>query len=196
MMDKALLTIKDVTEYLKLNRMTIYRMVQKGDLPAVKIAGEWRFDKVLIDKWLEGKLKKVKEPAMAEQTIKEEPKKPEKTVLVVDDEKDICDFFIYLLMHEGYHVQYATNGQKALNMIKEVKPDLILLDLEMPGMDGFEVLKELRKINSSTPVIILTEYGELDLNIKATRLGVHNCITKPFDLEKTKRAIEEAVEEL
>ncbi|MFH1854391.1 MAG: response regulator [Candidatus Omnitrophota bacterium] len=182
------MTIKDVTDYLKINRMTAYKLAKEGQLPAVKIAGEWRFDKTLIDNWLK---EKFNIPRVLTEHLKEGEGK---TVLIIDDEKDICDFFSYLLGQEGYCVEKATNGQKALNMVKEKRPDLILLDLKMPGMDGFEVLEELKKINGRIPIIILSDYGELDLSIKATRLGAHNCITKPFNLEKTKRAIEEAIE--
>lgn len=187
-MQQNLMTIKDLTKYLKLNRMTVYKLAKEGALPAVKIAGEWRFDKAMIDNWLKDKF------GLPAQIKGEAIEKAAKTILVVDDEKDICDYFAHCLEKEGYRVETATNGQKALKLVKESSPVLILLDLKMPGMDGIEVLEELRKIGSTAPVIALSAYGELDLNIKATRLGSHNCIAKPFNWDMIKGVIEEAIE--
>jgi len=187
-MQQELMTIKEVTEYLKLNRMTIYKLAKEGELPAVKIAGEWRFDKALICNWLN---EKFGVSSHVKENIKE---KTEKVVLIVDDEKHICDFFASILREEGYQAEIATNGQKALKLVKEKNPALILLDLQMPGMDGIEVLEKLKKISNTAPIIALSAYGELDLNIKATRLGAHNCIAKPFSWEKMRGVIEEAVE--
>ena len=182
------MTIKDVTQYLKLNRMTIYKLAKKGKLPAVKIGSEWRFDKELIDDWLKEKFG-VRSPGKKE--IKE---KTGRTVLIVDDEKHICDFFASIVEKQGYRVEVATNGQKALKLVKEARPALILLDLEMPGMDGIEVLEELKRMKNTVPIIALSAYGELDLNIKATRLGSHNCIAKPFNQDRIRGVIEEAME--
>lgn len=189
-MSQDLMTIKDVTKYLKLNRMTVYKLAKEGKLPAVKIGSEWRFDKALIDAWLKDKF------GAAAQIKPETIEKISRAILVVDDEKDTCDYFARSLEKEGYQVEIATNGQKALKLVKEKDPALILLDLEMPGMDGIEVLEELKKIGSTAPVIVLSAYGEVDLNIKASRLGAHNYIVKPVNWDRIKGVIEEAIEKM
>ena len=114
--------------------------------------------------------------------------------LVVDDDEVICDFFTRILTRDGYQVTVASNGQKALNIARERRLSLVLLDIRMPGMDGVDTLRELKKINKDIPVIMLSAYGDLETNIKAARLGAHNCIAKPFDLGRIKGAIEEAIE--
>ena len=187
-MSQDLMTIKDVTKYLKLNRMTVYKLAKDGKLPAVKIGSEWRFDKAMIDAWLKDKF------GIASQIKGEAIEKIGRAILVVDDEKDICEYFSHSLEKKGYQVEIATNGPKALKLVKEKDPVLILLDLEMPGMDGIEVLEELKKMGNTAPVIVLSAYGELDLNIKATRLGAHNCIAKPFNWDRLKGVVEEAIE--
>ena len=83
-------------------------------------------------------------------------------ILVIDDEKEVCDIFKKALNHEGYEVFTAVDGLSGLEIMKEKKPDIILLDLRMPKMDGIEVLQRIKKIDKNTVVIIITGYGSMD----------------------------------
>lgn len=110
---------------------------------------------------------------MAEESFKN------RVVLVVDDEERMARFIRLNLEHDGFQVIEAYNGQKALNAIREKIPDIILLDVMLPDMDGFEILKLIREINT-IPVIMLTAKGEEDDRVKGLELGADDYVTKPF----------------
>ena len=100
-------------------------------------------------------------------------------VLVVDDEPRMIHFIRLNLEHDGYEVVEATSGPEALEALRDRLPDLILLDVMMPDMDGFDSLQLIREI-STVPVIMLTAKGEEDDRIRGLELGADDYITKPF----------------
>lgn len=100
-------------------------------------------------------------------------------ILVVDDEERIVRFIRLNLEHDGFRVSEAYNGTQAINKIRSQLPDLVLLDVMMPDMDGFEVLRIVREV-SSVPVIMLTAKGEEDDRVRGLELGADDYITKPF----------------
>ncbi len=110
---------------------------------------------------------------MAEET----PKR--RKVLVVDDEERMVRFIRLNLEHDGYVVIEASNGKQALQRLRDATPDLILLDVMMPDLDGFEVLEMIREI-SSVPVIMLTAKGEEDDRVRGLEKGADDYVTKPF----------------
>jgi DNA-binding NtrC family response regulator len=116
-----------------------------------------------------------------------------KTILVVDDEKEICTILYDNLSQEGYRVVTAYNGKKALELARKEKPDLVLLDIKMPEMDGIEVLRRIKKIRKKIVVIMLTAYGTLETARKAMKLGAYEYITKPFDLFQLKSIVKEVL---
>ena len=101
------------------------------------------------------------------------------TVLVVDDEPHILDLVTTILEHQGYGVIEAHDGDEALTLLREHVPDLILLDVMMPGRDGFEILKEIRAI-SNVPVIMLTVQASEADRVRGLDLGADDYIAKPF----------------
>jgi two-component system KDP operon response regulator KdpE len=110
-------------------------------------------------------------------------------VLVVDDEEYILAFVGIKLKVSGYQVSTATDGVQALEMIKDKVPDLVIIDLIMPRMDGPRLLKEIRKI-SSVPVIILTAVDAQDVVIKELRSGADDYLHKPFNPDELVARIE------
>jgi len=100
-------------------------------------------------------------------------------ILVVDDEERMARFIRLNLEHDGFQVIEAYRGQQALEKLRTALPDLILLDVMMPDLDGFEVLKMIREV-SKIPVIMLTAKGEEDDKVKGLELGADDYITKPF----------------
>jgi two-component system KDP operon response regulator KdpE len=102
-----------------------------------------------------------------------------KTILVVDDESRMVRFVKMNLDLEGYLTLEANNGLQALEKVRDFNPDLVLLDVEMPGMDGFETLKRLREI-SDAAVIMLTVRADEEDRIKGLDLGADDYVTKPF----------------
>lgn len=104
-------------------------------------------------------------------------------ILVIDDEKDVCDIFKKALTQEGYTVLTALDGLSGLKTVKEKKPDIVLLDLKMPKMDGIEVLRHIKKIDKNIVVIIITGYGTMDTARVAMKLGAFDYITKLIDID-------------
>lgn len=115
------------------------------------------------------------------------------TILVVDDEKDFCTLLSDSLSLEGSRVLTAYNGRKALQMVEKERPDLVLLDIKMPGMDGIEVLRKIKGVKKETAVIMLTAYGTLETARKAMKLGAYDYVTKPVDHSLLKSLMKEAL---
>jgi DNA-binding response OmpR family regulator len=100
-------------------------------------------------------------------------------ILVVDDEESIVHLIAYNLRRAGYDVLTAANGEDALAVARQASPDLVILDLMLPGMDGFDVLKELRR-GAEIPVLLLTARGEEIDRVVGFELGADDYVTKPF----------------
>lgn len=107
-----------------------------------------------------------------------------KSVLVIDDEKQICESIQMILEYEDYHVDYATDGQSGLKKIESGSFDVVLLDIQMPGLNGFEVLNKTRELGLDTNIIVISAYGSLENAVKATKLGAFDFIEKPIDRDK------------
>ncbi|MCF2945820.1 response regulator [Paenibacillus tarimensis] len=90
---------------------------------------------------------------------------------------------------EGYTTFQASNGKLALEIVRNESPDLVLLDMKIPGMDGLEILKHVKAINRDIKVIMMTAYGELDMIKEATELGALMHFTKPFDIDEMRMAV-------
>ncbi|WP_045516479.1 response regulator transcription factor [Neobacillus niacini] len=102
-----------------------------------------------------------------------------KTILVVEDEETISRVLAVYLQHAGYHVVQAYDGDEVLRFFNENSPNLVLLDVMLPGKDGWSILEEIRKI-SACPVIMLTALGDIDYRLKGLNHGADDYITKPF----------------
>ena len=115
------------------------------------------------------------------------------TVLVVDDEPSILQSLGGLLSDEGFEVLTASNGYEALKIIESESPDLVLLDIWMPGLDGIDTLQEIRNNNPHIQVIIITGHGTIETAVKATKLGAYDLIEKPLSIDKVIVAINNAL---
>ena len=103
-------------------------------------------------------------------------------VLVIDDEPGIRDLLDTLLNRKGYDVILADSGQKGLEVFRRARPDVVVLDLKMPGMDGLTVLQQIRHLNPTQPVIILTGAGTPESEQQVRALGVTEYVEKQFSL--------------
>lgn len=106
-----------------------------------------------------------------------------KTVLIVEDDRNIADLLRLYLEKEGYEVVIALDGLKGVEKFREVHPSLVLLDVMLPGMDGLQVLKEIRK-TSKVPVIMLTARDETFDKVLGLELGADDYVTKPFETKE------------
>ena len=105
-------------------------------------------------------------------------------VLVVDDEVNLRELLATVLRYEGWQVESAADGHAALKIAKDLDPDVVVLDVMMPGIDGFEVLRRLRVTHTSVPVLFLTARDALEDRVHGLTAGGDDYVTKPFSLEE------------
>jgi len=116
------------------------------------------------------------------------------SILVVDDELSIRESLSGWLQQDGYEVESAADGPAALAKAQETHYDIMLLDVKMPRMDGITVLKKLRESNADTAVVVMTAHGAIQDAVEAMKLGAHDYLLKPFDLEEMSLIIEKLVQ--
>ena len=118
---------------------------------------------------------------------------PAATILVIDDDKLTRWSVSTLLGRAGYHVQEAATGKEGLAAIEEAAPNLVLLDIELPDMDGFAVLKAIREIRPDLPVLTMTADATAETARKALRLGAQAHLDKPVDFATLEAAVSQAL---
>ncbi len=104
-------------------------------------------------------------------------------ILVVDDEPEVCSLLSDFLTKKGYQVIVANSGQEAISLVREEKPQLVLLDIRMPGMDGMFTLKRVKEIDEEIAVIMISAAQDMELAKQALELGAYDYIAKPFNFE-------------
>ena len=112
-------------------------------------------------------------------------------VLVVDDEPTICSLMNIFLTQKGYQVQTANTGEDALALFQEAYPDIVLLDISMPGMRGIDVLRRMKEINAASGVIMLSAYGDDETIQEAMDMGAFCYIQKPMELTELNARMQE-----
>ena len=118
------------------------------------------------------------------------------TILIIEDSLELQQILAdFMLGPLGYNILRAVDGKVGLDMVAKHTPDLIMLDMSMPRMDGLAVLKALREDNSKTPVIFMTVHGSEQLATETFRLGVRDYLTKPFSIEVVQEAVDRALQE-
>ena len=117
-----------------------------------------------------------------------------KSILIVDDDSALRNSFEKLLSEEGYEIRTAGTGEAGLEMVRQKIPDLVIMDVRMPGMSGLETLKAMREIDHKLPVIVMTAYGTTDTAIEATKLGAFDYVLKPFNIPDVLSLINQALE--
>ncbi|MEE8619431.1 MAG: response regulator [Dehalococcoidales bacterium] len=157
------MTTKEAAEYLKLNYMTVYKLSQRGRIPASKIGGNWRFRKDLLDDWL------AKQATVIEGMV-----------LVVDDDPEIREILREVITRKGFKVITAESGELALEEMGKQHFDLIFLDLVLPGMSGVDALAAIKEKDKKAVVVIVTGYGDDPIALDAMSLGPLFLIRKPF----------------
>ncbi|MDC7796534.1 response regulator [Bacillus altitudinis] len=112
-------------------------------------------------------------------------------ILIVDDQYGIRILLNEVFHKEGYQTFQAANGLQALDIVKNHRPNLVLLDMKIPGMDGIEILKRMKLIDEDIRVIIMTAYGELDMIQESKELGALTHFAKLFDIDEIRDAVKE-----
>src|SRR5947209_10196531 len=120
---------------------------------------------------------------------------PKSRILVVDDEAAIRDSLRMTLEYEGYEFIGAATGQEGLALVERESPDLVLVDVKMPGMDGLEVLDRLRAMNETLPVVVISGHGTISTAVEATKKGAFDFIEKPFASERVLVSLRNALDQ-
>jgi len=118
----------------------------------------------------------------------------QRTILVADDDASIRSLLKQLLSDEGYSVVEATTGTEVVEKVKDVNPDLVIMDVRMPELDGIEALSKLKVSSPKTSVLIMTAFGSSNNAIRAMELGAFDYITKPFELDKISHTVKRVIE--
>jgi two-component system nitrogen regulation response regulator NtrX len=117
------------------------------------------------------------------------------TILIVDDDKEVRDSLQGMLKDEGFSVLTASSREETLQVLKGQRPDLILLDSWLIDIDGIQILKDIKDMKPDIPVIMMLEHSNMEIAVKATRIGACDMLEKPISLEKVLLDIKRALEE-
>jgi DNA-binding NtrC family response regulator len=118
-----------------------------------------------------------------------------KTILVVDDEKAIRESLKMILEYEHYDVSFVENGEKAIQQLDHLHPDVVLLDVKMAGMDGIETLTKIRQGHEKLPVVMISGHGTIETAVEATKLGAFDFLPKPLDRDKLLVTVRNALQQ-
>ena len=159
-----LMTLQEVADYLRVTEKTIHRLLGRGEIPATKVGYQWRFDRALIDEWLQRKSVGAKA-----------------NILVIDDKDIIRALFKDVLEELGHRVAVAETASEGLELVKQRDFDMVFLDLKLSGMtDGAKLFRQIKTIKPRLPVIITTGYPDSEMMARALAQGPFGVMNKPF----------------
>jgi len=171
------LDIHGAARQLGVHEQTVRRLARENGIPAYKVGKVWRFSRQALRRWAETRYERSRSLS----------------VLVVDDDKMIRDLVRRLLEPNGYRVATASGGEEGLRYVSQDTPDLVLLDLKMPGMNGAEFLRRFRQEHADTPVMVVTGYPDSELMSQAMRYGPITLLGKPLETDRLVRSVGLAV---
>nr|HMN26003.1 response regulator [Ignavibacteriaceae bacterium] len=113
-------------------------------------------------------------------------------ILIIDDDELVCRTLHRVLIKFEYEVQYCLDGEAAVDKVKDFEPDLILLDIYLTTVNGLDLLKEFQKQFFNVPVIMITGYSDVNIAVKAMKLGAYDFLLKPVDIDQLKMIVQKA----
>ena len=158
-----LMNVKEAAAYLRVNFMTVYKLIQKKRIPAIKVGGNWRFKKEMLDDWL-----------------RQNTTNCRGNVLIVDDDVTVRSILQQMVQRQGFTVFTASSGEMALDEIRQQHFDLVFLDLRLPGLSGIGVMKEIKDKAHDTIVVVVTGYADDPAALEAMSYGPLLLVRKPF----------------
>jgi len=171
------LDAQEAADYLGAHVETVRCLARRGEIPAYKMGKDWRFSQSASSRWAE----------------RHHARSRPAHILVVDDEQVIHGLIGRALEPQGHRVSGALDGAEALSLMRRETPDVVLLDLQMPGMNGPAVLREIRKGYGDLPVIIITWYPDSDLMNEAMQCSPLLLLSKPITVAQLLAAVRLAV---
>jgi len=163
--EKLALSINEAAAFLGAHPQTVRKLARKGEIPSFRIGRAWRFHRDALQRWVDTHHLRARGPK----------------ILVVDDEVTIRNTTRLLLEAANYSVSVASDGAEALARMSDELPDVVLLDLVMPVMDGPTALKAIRETHGNIPVIIVTGHPDSELLSRALESGPLLILAKPVD---------------
>ena len=118
----------------------------------------------------------------------------EKSVLLIDDDESMRRVMEYTLLQAGYRVLTASDGEEGVRLFRQARPPVLITDIQMPGLSGYDVLRTVKEENADTLVIVVTAFGTVEKAVEAMKLGAYDCLTKPFKTEELKTIVEKTYE--
>jgi excisionase family DNA binding protein len=167
------LNIREAAAFLSAHEQTVRKLARRGAIPCFKVGRDWRFRKEALLRWTE----------------EQQPGDRRPLVLVVDDDEKFCRAMSRTLDRFGCRVRFTTGGKEGLRLARQREPDLVLLDLKMPDLNGPRFLAELRKTHPDLPVVIVTGYSESELMQEASQYAPLMVLPKPVDRELLERTV-------
>ena len=114
-------------------------------------------------------------------------------VLIVDDSPTEVHYLRSALERNGFETEAAATGQEGVALVQKESPDLVFLDIKMPGTDGIEVLKQLRAVDETLPIVMISGHGNIESAVRAIKMGAFDFVEKPLSLEKTVLVVRNAL---
>jgi len=179
-----ILDVSQAAEMLGYHEETLRRLSREGAVPAFRIGRKWHYDKGVLAAWMGEQLKESHYRASVKQRMPQPPSLPDALVLIVDDQESIRDVYGRTMAAEGFQVETAENGQVAIEKMEALWPELLILDLVMPVVDGPGVLEYVRGRDTTLPVIITTGYPEGEVMARALKHGPFTLLPKPVNRER------------
>lgn len=181
MAGSEILNAKQAAAFLGVHPQTIRKMARSGQIPCFKMGTDWRFRKEALVQWADAQHRADGDPTNG------------CSVLIIDDEEEICAALTRMVERLGCRARHATDGQVGLDLVARDTPDIILLDLKMPNMNGPQFLAKLRETHKEIPVAIVTGYPDGELMKQATQYAPLMLVDKPVEPELLERTIRTAL---
>lgn len=175
--ENEFMSVFDAAAMLGVHVQTLRKLARQKKIPSFKVGRDWKFRKEALIRWAD----------------EQRSGKTYCTVLIVDDEQKICRALGRAMERFDCRVRHANDGAAGLRAVREDTPDLVLLDLVMPGMNGPQFLEELRKTHPSLPVVIVTGFPDSDLVEEATQFAPLMLLAKPVEPALLERTVRMAV---
>ena len=187
-MEKDVYTIPEAARICSVGRTTMWRWVKSGELKvSMTLGGKYRISKADLEKFI---IKNNIYPLTHKHS-------PRGKILIVDDDRNIQRVFTSVLLNEGYETETASDGFEAGIKVMQFKPDLIILDLFMPGMDGFDVCERMKKNSSTSHIKILavTGYDTKESKDRIMQIGANGYLVKPMEKNKMLKMVKDLLSE-
>jgi excisionase family DNA binding protein len=174
---KDTLNVHQAAAFLGCHEQTVRRLARKGHLPAYKVGQDWRFLSDTLQRWMDTHHERSRQ----------------RRILIVDDEPMVCTTLRKLLKGAGYNAVTAPDGKAALELMAAERPDLVLLDLLMPVMNGPTVLARIRETYGDMPVIVITAYADSELMSHVLDHGPVLVLAKPVEQARLLQGVQMAL---